>query len=344
MNVQPILSYADARDTRGRPLRDLRISVIDRCNFRCPYCMPVEKFGGAAAFLPRKEWLQPEEIERLARAFVANGVRKLRLTGGEPLLRHELPEIIERLSGIEGVDDLALTTNGALLAERAAGLRSAGLRRLTVSLDALEPAVFKRMSGGYGDVAMVLAGIEATVAAGFKSVKINSVIQRGINEDQVLPLVEHFRGSAHVIRFIEYMDVGNCNGWTREQVVSTSELLGLIGAQHALVPLAASADGEVANRYAFADGRGEIGFISSVSQPFCGDCNRARISAEGQLFTCLFANQGRDLREWLRGDTDAELAEHINALWSRRADRYSELRAEREALAPRRVEMFRMGG
>jgi GTP 3',8-cyclase len=337
-------SFVDARDTRGRPLRDLRISVIDRCNFRCPYCMPVEKFGGAAAFLPRKEWLQPEEIERLARAFVANGVRKLRLTGGEPLLRHELPDIIERLSRIEGVDDLALTTNGALLAERAVELRSAGLRRLTVSLDALEPVVFKRMSGGYGDVATVLAGVEAAVAAGFKSVKINSVIQRGVNEDQVLPLVEHFRGSAHVIRFIEYMDVGNCNGWTREQVVSTSELQRLIGAQHALVQLAASADGEVANRYAFADGRGEIGFISSVSQPFCGNCNRVRISAEGRLFTCLFAHQGRDLRECLRSDTDTELAEHINALWSRRADRYSELRAEREATASRRVEMFRMGG
>jgi GTP 3',8-cyclase len=335
---------ADARDSRGRPLRDLRISVIDRCNFRCPYCMPVEKFGGAAAFLPRKEWLSPADIERLARAFVANGVRKLRLTGGEPLLRQELPEIIERLSRIDGVDDLALTTNGALLGDRAKDLRRAGLRRLNVSLDALDPAVFLRMSGGYGDVAEVLAGIEAAVAAGFRSVKLNAVIQRGVNEDQVLPLVEHFRDTPHVLRFIEYMDVGSCNGWTRAQVMPTQELRQLIQARHPLLPLAATAGGEVASRFAFADGRGEVGFISSVSVPFCGDCNRARISAEGKLFTCLFASQGRDLRDWLRSEDDAGLIGRVRDLWSRRADRYSELRAEREAQSGGRVEMFRMGG
>ncbi len=333
-----------ALDARGRPLRDLRISVIDRCNFRCPYCMPAEKFGGAAAFLPRKEWLQPDEIERLARAFVALGVRKLRLTGGEPLLRQELPEIVERLSRIDGVEDLALTTNGALLAERANELRNAGLRRLTVSLDALDAATFLLMSGGYGRVADVLAGIDAAVAAGFQSVKINVVVQRGVNEDQVLPLLEHFRGSPHVVRFIEYMDVGNCNGWTRAQVVPTVELQNLVAARYPLVALSASAHGEVASRYAYADGRGELGFVSSVSVPFCGDCNRARISAEGRIFTCLFASQGKDLREWLGTDTDAALANHLRTLWSRRADRYSELRAEREAQSSHRVEMFRMGG
>ncbi len=338
------IAVADARDSRGRPLRDLRISVIDRCNFRCPYCMPVEKFGGAAAFLPPKEWLSPVEIERLARAFVANGVRKLRLTGGEPLLRQELPEIIERLSRINGIDDLALTTNGALLGDRAKDLRRAGLRRLNVSLDALDPAVFLRMSGGYGDVAEVLAGIEAAVAAGFGSVKLNAVIQRGVNTDQVMPLVEHFRGTPHVLRFIEYMDVGSCNGWTRAQVVPTQELRQLIEVQHPLLPLAATSGGEVASRYAFADGRGEVGFISSVSVPFCGDCNRARISAEGKLFTCLFASQGRDLRDWLRSEDDAGLIGRVGDLWSRRADRYSELRAEREAQSGGRVEMFRMGG
>jgi GTP 3',8-cyclase len=337
-------STLDARDTRGRALRDLRISVIDRCNFRCPYCMPVEKFGGAAAFLPRKEWLSPQEIERLARAFAALGVRKLRLTGGEPLLRQELPEIIQRLSRIEGIDDLALTTNGALLAERAVDLRQAGLRRLTVSLDALDPAVFLSMSGGYGDVTKVLAGIDAAVHAGFESVKLNTVIQRGVNVDQVLPLVEHFRTTPHVLRFIEYMDVGSCNGWTRAQVVPTRELHQLISARHPLRPLAASVGGEVASRYAYADGSGEIGFISSVSVPFCGDCNRARISAEGRLFTCLFASHGRDLREWMQSEDDTGLRERLRELWSRRADRYSEVRAEREAQSGQRVEMFRMGG
>jgi cyclic pyranopterin phosphate synthase len=342
VNAALLTALPEARDARGRALRDLRISVIDRCNFRCPYCMPAEKFGGAKAFLPRRDWLQPAEIERIARAFVALGVRKLRLTGGEPLLRPELAEIVERLAAIDAVEDLALTTNAALLAPQAAALRAAGLRRLTVSLDALDADVFARMSGGYGDVAEVLAGIDAAVAAGFASIKINVVVQRGVNEAEVLPLVERFRGTRHVVRFIEYMDVGNCNGWTRAQVVPTAELRERIAAQHPLVPLAAGADGEVAERFGFVDGQGEVGFISSVSMPFCGGCNRARLSAEGRLFTCLFASTGRDLREWLR-DGDAELAARLRALWSRRADRYSELRAEREA-AGGRVEMFRMGG
>ena len=344
----------DARDSRGRPLHDLRISVIDRCNFRCPYCMPVEKFGGAGAFLPRKEWLQPAEIERLARAFAAVGVRKLRLTGGEPLLRAELPEIIERLSRIEGIDDLALTSNGALLAKHAASLRRSGLRRLTVSLDALDAEMFHRMSGGYGDVDSVLAGIEAALAAGFTSIKINTVVQRGVNEDQVLPLVRHFHRTPHIVRFIEYMDVGNCNGWMREQVVPVAELQALISTQYPLRPMTPTINGEVASRFAHVDGGGEIGFISSVSRPFCSDCNRARISAEGKWFTCLFATQGTDLRTWLNELDDVALVERLRAQWSRRADRYSELRAEREArqaqdseadgVANPRVEMFRMGG
>lgn len=336
-------SSDDVRDARGRPLRDLRISVIDRCNFRCPYCMPAEKFGGAAAFLPRREWLQPAEIERLARAFVAAGVRKLRLTGGEPLLRAELPEIIERLAAIREVEDLALTTNAALLAEHAGSLRRAGLRRLTVSLDALEESTFRRMSGGYGHVVAVLEGIDAAVAVGFSSIKINVVVQRGINEDQVLPLVRHFRGTPHIVRFIEYMDVGNCNGWTRADVVTTAELRQLIESEFALAPLPSQHGGEVAQRFGFVEGAGEIGFISSVSMPFCGDCNRARISAEGQCFTCLFATKGIDMKPWLQ-DGDEQLHEKISALWSRRTDRYSELRAEREVAMPKRVEMFRMGG
>ncbi|MGD9584974.1 MAG: GTP 3',8-cyclase MoaA [Lysobacterales bacterium] len=329
-------------DRYGRGLRDLRISVIDRCNFRCPYCMPAERFGGAAAFLPRRDWLAPAAIEQLARAFVALGVRKLRLTGGEPLLRPELPEIIARLSAIDGVEDIALTSNGALLADQAAALRAAGLQRITVSLDALDPASFQRMSGGYGDVAGVLAGIEAARAAGFAGIKVNAMIQRGCNEDQVLPLAEHFRGSPIVLRFIEYMDVGSCNGWRRDQVVTAAEIRTVISAQHPLCALPATVEGEVARRYAYQDGGGEIGFVGSVSEPFCGDCNRARISADGRLYTCLFASTGTDLRPWL--DQPGSLLQNLSSLWRERSDRYSEQRAESERQARSRIEMFRMGG
>jgi cyclic pyranopterin phosphate synthase len=330
-------------DRHRRPLRDLRISVIDRCNFRCPYCMPVERFGGPSAFLPKGDWLRPEEIERLARAFVRIGVRKLRLTGGEPLLRAELTEIVERLARIDGVEDLALTTNGVLLPKRAAELRRAGLMRLTISLDALDPERFRRMSGGQGEVADVFAGIAAAEAAGFERIKFNCVVQRGVNEDEVLPLLERFRGTPHVVRFIEYMDVGTCNRWSRAEVVDSAELLARIGARWPLVAHGRSQRGEVAERYRYADGQGELGFISSVSAPFCGDCTRARLSADGALFTCLFATQGRPLRPLLAGD-DAALGEAIAACWSTRADRYSELRAEREREAAARVEMFRIGG
>ena len=330
-------------DQRARPLRDLRISVIDRCNFRCPYCMPVERFGGPSAFMPKGDWLAPEEIERIARVFVALGVRKLRLTGGEPLLRAELCDIVERLARIDGGEDLALTTNAVLLPRHAHALRKAGLHRLTISLDALDPAVFLRMSGGQGDVQAVLDGVASAEDAGFTRIKFNCVVQRGINEDEVLPLVERFRGTPHVLRFIEYMDVGTCNRWSRVEVVDSAELLRRIETRWPMTPIGRAQRGEVAERYRFEDGQGEVGFISSVSAPFCGDCTRARISADGELFTCLFAARGVPLRPLLDGDDDA-LRQAIAARWSSRADRYSELRAEREREAAGRVEMFRMGG
>lgn len=330
-------------DQRQRPLRDLRISVIDRCNFRCPYCMPVERFGGPSAFMPRGDWLAPADIERIARVFVGLGVSKLRLTGGEPLLRADLPEIIERLARIAGVEDLALTSNGALLSRQAEALRRAGLQRLTISLDALDAAIFKRMSGGQGDVAEVLEGVAAAERAGFSRLKFNCVVQRGINEDEVLALVERFRGTPHVLRFVEYMDVGTCNRWSRADVVASAELLARIGARWPLQAVGRAQRGEVAERYRFDDGRGEVGFISSVSAPFCSDCTRARLSADGELFTCLFAARGLPLRPLLAGD-DAGLGEAIAGRWRARSDRYSELRAEREREAAGRIEMFRMGG
>jgi len=322
-------------DRRARPLRDLRISVIDACNFRCPYCMPED---AATTSLPR---LGFDEIERLARAFVALGVGKLRLTGGEPLLRRDLPKLVRRLAAIDGVHDLALTTNGSLLARHAAALRDAGLHRLTVSLDTLDPQRFSVLSGRRGKVEDVLAGIAAAERAGFGPLKINCVVQRGINDADVPTLVEHFRGSGHVLRLIEYMDVGTCNGWQAERVVPSRELRDRIDARWPLLALTPNYRGEVAQRYAFADGAGELGFISSVSQPFCGDCNRARLSADGLLYTCLFAGRGHDLKPLL-ADGDVPLQEALGALWRQRGDRYSELRAD--AGATERVEMFRIGG
>ena len=341
-----VLDSTEPHDRLGRPLRDLRISVIDRCNFRCPYCMPEEQYPRDHAFLASRERLTVAEIQRLARIFVALGVVKLRLTGGEPLLRKDLAEIVGALSRIEGAQDLALTTNGALLAAQAAGLRAAGLKRLTVSLDALDAATFARMSGGRGKVEDVLAGIDAAERAGFASIKLNTVVRRGDNEDCVLQLLERFRGTPHVVRFIEYMDVGTCNGWQPAMVVPTSELVARIGARWPLVARARSHPGEVAERYAYADGQGEIGFVSSVSAPFCGDCNRARLSADGMLYTCLFSGAGTDLRTPLRaGATDAELDALVRSVWHAREDRYSELRAAgAETRAAARVEMYRMGG
>jgi cyclic pyranopterin phosphate synthase len=332
------------KDQMQRPLRDLRISVIDRCNYRCPYCMPEEVFGEAHEFLSRKDWLTPGEIKRVASLFLKLGVTKLRLTGGEPLLRRDLDEIISGLSGLEGLDDLALTTNGSRLAARAQELKDAGLRRITVSLDSLDPEVFRRMNGNRGRVEQVLVGIEAAIAAGLAPIKLNAVVQRGINDHTVLELVERFRGTGIIVRFIEYMDVGTLNGWRADQVVSSKVLRDMISARWPLTPVSRNYRGEVAERYVFADGQGEIGFISSVSEPFCGDCHRARISADGMLYTCLFANRGTDLRGPLRaGASDTDLVGIVQQVWRGRIDRYSEIRGAKIS-ARDRVEMYRMGG
>ncbi|GAB3103259.1 GTP 3',8-cyclase MoaA [Lysobacter terrae] len=332
---------ADVRDRLGRPLRDLRLSVIEACNFRCPYCMPADQVPDDYGF-DAAQRLSFDEIETLVRGFVRAGVTKLRLTGGEPLLRKRLAELIARLSRIEGLTDIALTTNGSLLAAQAVALREAGLHRITVSLDALDPALFHALSGGRGDVAQVLAGIEAARAAGFGPIKLNCVVQRGVNEGEVLPLVEFARRHGHVMRFIEYMDVGTCNGWRRERVVPSAELRDRIHAQWALQPLEAQYRGEVASRYGFVDGQGEVGFVSSVSEPFCGDCHRARVSADGHLYTCLFAAEGHALRPMLAAG-EAELARHLAERWLRRSDRYSELRSSGRG-SRKHVEMYLVGG
>lgn len=339
-------AQAAVKDRLARPLRDLRISVIDRCNYRCPYCMPAELFGEDHAFMPRSHWLTAGEIKRVAALFLQLGVRKLRLTGGEPLLRKDIVSIVSGLAELEGLEDLALTTNGSRLPAHAAELAAAGLKRVTVSLDSLDDEVFRRMSGGRGDVAAVLAGIEAARRAGFDPIKVNCVVERGINDHTVLDLVERFRGTGVIVRFIEYMDVGTVNGWRRGQVVSSQELLERIAARWPVVPLESNYRGEVAERYAFTDGGGEIGFVSSVSAPFCGDCHRARLSADGTVYTCLFAAAGTDLRSALRaGANDAELVGMLQNVWRNRADRYSEFRGEQAAEEERkRVEMYRMGG
>ena len=341
----PLVLKTAPVDVRGRTLTDLRISVVDRCNFRCPYCMPEDQYPRDHAFLSKAERLRFEEIERLARIFVGLGVRKLRLTGGEPLLRRDLPELVRQLAAIPGEIDIAMTTNGSLLAEKVDALRAAGLDRITLSLDTLDPKTFAVMSGGRGDVDTVLKAIEAAERAGFAPLKINAVVMRGVNDALVLDLVERFRGTGHIVRFIEYMDVGTCNDWQRELVVPSAELRERIGARWALVALEANYGGEVAQRYAFADGAGEIGFISSVTEPFCGDCSRARLSADGRLYTCLFATSGHDLRGPLRaGASDEELAGIVRAVWISRDDRYSEARSELRNAERRRVEMYEIGG
>jgi len=334
-------------DRLQRPLRDLRISVMDRCNFRCPYCMPREQFHDAYRFLKSSQRLAFEEILRLTRLFVAQGVRKIRLTGGEPLLRANLADLIGDLTSIAGVDDVALTTNGILLARHAAELKAAGLNRITVSLDSLDPEVFTRMSGGFGGVNEVLAGIEAAQRADLTPIKINAVVQRGVNDHTVLDLVDRFRGSGVIVRFIEYMDVGNRNHWEADRVVPSRELADLINASWPIEPLERNYRGEVARRYGFTDGAGEVGFISSVTQAFCGECSRARLSSDGALYTCLFAAHGTSLRDPLRaGATDDELAELIRQIWSGRQDRYSELRANlRQGSGDHtKVEMYYIGG
>jgi cyclic pyranopterin phosphate synthase len=337
---------AGVADAFARRLRDLRISVTDRCNFRCPYCMPAETFGPGFKFLPRKEVLTYEEIARLARVFVSLGTQKLRITGGEPLVRADLPELIEQLAAIPGVRDLALTTNGHLLERHAGSLARAGLKRVTVSLDSHDPAVFKQMSGGFSAPERVLRGIDAAAAAGIGPIKINCVVQRGVNDHTLVDLAERFRGTGHIVRFIEYMDVGTANGWELAQVVSAREIVARIAERFPLEPADPNYRGEVAKRWRYVDGAGEIGVIASVTQPFCGDCTRARLSAEGSLVTCLFATTGRDLKSPLRaGASDAELRELVAGTWRVRRDRYSE---ERTELAGQRggsrIEMFKLGG
>jgi GTP 3',8-cyclase len=335
---------AEAVDTLGRPMRDLRISVTDRCNFRCVYCMPKEIFGADHAFLPRSEILDFEEIERIVRAAIGLGVRKVRLTGGEPLVRRNLETLVALLAPIPGIDDLTLTTNASLLGAKARVLADAGLRRVTVSLDTLDDATFMRMNDVGFPVARVLDGITAAEAAGMGPIKVNAVIRRGLNEHAVIDLAEHFRGSGVTVRFIEYMDVGHTNGWRMDDVVPGAEIVERIGERWPVEPVDADYRGEVAKRYRYRDGGGEIGVITSVTQPFCGDCTRARLSADGHLYTCLFATEGHDLRGLLRGGiTDSELADALRAIWTRRNDRYSELRTLDTIELPK-VEMSFIGG
>jgi len=328
-------------DTLGRPLRDLRISVTDRCNFRCVYCMPKEVFGHEYRFLDRRELLTFEELERLARVFVAEGVEKIRITGGEPLLRRDLERLIACLAAL-GVD-LTLTTNGSLLPKKAQTLADAGLRRITVSLDSLDDEAFRAMNDVDFPVRRVLDGIDAAAAAGLP-VKVNAVIKRGVNEHAILELARHFKETPHVLRFIEYMDVGHTNGWRLDEVVPAAEIVQTIDEVLPLEPVAPSYRGEVARRWRYRDGTGEIGVIASVTQPFCGDCTRARISAEGKLYTCLFSIRGHDLRALIRnGASDDDLGDAIGSIWSRRTDRYSEIRSQQTDELPK-VEMSYIGG
>ncbi len=333
----------DPLDTLGRPLHDLRISVTDRCNFRCVYCMPKEVFGKDFQFLPRAEILTFEEIERLVRIFVSLGVQKIRLTGGEPLVRRDLEHLVGQLAKI-GDLDLTLTTNGSLLAQKARSLADAGLRRVTVSLDSLDDATFKQMNDSDFPVAKVLAGIEAAHAAGLAPIKINMVTKRGVNESSIVPMARYFKGTGMTLRFIEFMDVGSTNGWRLDDVVPAREIVAMIDREMPLEPVQSGYRGEVAARYRYKDGGGEIGVISSVTQPFCADCTRARLSADGSLYTCLFATQGHDLRALVRSAaTDDEITHAIAAVWTERTDRYSDLRSEQTA-GLHKIEMSFIGG
>ena len=335
-------------DQLGRPLHDLRISVMDRCNFRCPYCMPKDQFHERYRFLKSHERLSFEEIVRLARLFASLGVNKLRLTGGEPLLRTNLADLVGDLTSIPGIGDIALTTNGVLLAQHAVDLQANGLKRITVSLDTLDKELFARMSGGFAALDQVLSGIDAAIAAGLTPVKINAVIERGVNDHTALDLIDHFRGMPVIVRFIEFMDVGNRNAWRPEMVVPSRELAARIGERWPMRPISENYRGEVAQRWRFDDGAGEIGFISSVSQPFCGTCSRARLSSDGKFYTCLFATHGLDLRAAMRGGAnDAELLQMIRSTWRGRTDRYSELRdvlRRERGPAEQKIEMYYIGG
>lgn len=333
----------DPLDTFKRPLRDLRVSVTDRCNFRCVYCMPKEVFGKDFQFLPKSEILSFEEIERLVRIFVGLGVQKVRLTGGEPLVRRNIETLVAMLAKVSDLD-LTLTTNGALLASKARALRDAGLKRVTVSLDSLDDAVFRSMNDVDFPVAKVLEGMDAAEAVGLSPLKVNMVVKRGLNESSILPMARHFRGTGRILRFIEYMDVGSSNGWRLNDVVSAREIVATIDRELPLEPVEKNYPGEVAERWRYRDGGGEIGVIASVTQAFCADCTRARLSADGSLYTCLFATQGHDLRGIVRGDaTDAQIADSIAAIWTARDDRYSELRSE-ETAGLKKIEMSFIGG
>jgi cyclic pyranopterin phosphate synthase len=345
--VHDIRGAAHPLDQFARPLHDLRISVMDRCNFRCPYCMPKATFHDNYRFLKSQERLSFDEIVRLSRLFASLGVRKLRLTGGEPLLRANLPDLIGDLTSIPGIEDIALTTNGVLLSQHAVDLHANGLRRVTVSLDTVDKEIFARMSGGFSALDQVLHGIDAAIVAGLTPVKINCVVERGVNDHAIMELIERFRGRPVVVRFIEFMDVGNRNAWQPSGVVPSRELVARIQTRWPMHPIAENYRGEVAQRWGFDDGAGEIGFISSVSQPFCGACSRARLSSEGKFYTCLFATEGIDLRAAVRaGAQDGELLNLIRGKWLGRTDRYSELRDEKRRTEPslKKIEMYYIGG
>jgi GTP 3',8-cyclase len=344
MELVEITQDARPVDRLGRRLHDLRISVTDRCNFRCTYCMPKEVFGGDFQFLPRAELLTFEEITRLAGLFIDAGVEKIRLTGGEPLVRRDLEQLVAQLAPLRGLRDLTLTTNGSLLAKKADALAAAGLRRITVSLDSLDDDVFGRLNDVDFPVSRVVEGIEAAERAGLAPIKLNMVVRRGVNEQSVLPMARFARERGYILRFIEYMDVGHSNGWRLEEVVPASELLAMIDVEMPLVGLPANYSGEVADRWSYRDGSGEVGVIASVTQPFCAGCTRARLTAEGMLYTCLFGVRGHDLRDMLRtGAADEAIAAQIASVWNRRTDRYSELRSEATVALPK-VEMSHIGG
>ena len=347
VNNQKNLTYIKPiKDSLGRPLKDLRISVMDRCNFRCTYCMPEEKYHPKFKFLPSKQRLSFENILRITKNFVNLGVDKIRITGGEPLLRVNLTDLIGDLSRIDGIKDVALTTNGVLLAKYASELKAAGLNRVTVSLDSIDPNEFKIMTGSRGSLDRVLAGIEEAQVARIKNIKVNAVIKRGINDLKILKMVEHFRSSSIILRFIEYMDVGNINHWKKSETMPSQEIVELINTKWPMQAIKPNYTGEVASRYRFKDGKGELGFISSVTKPFCGSCSRARLSSDGKLYNCLFASTGQDVKPWFKeGLNDREIQQKIYSIWSERADRYSELRSlNLTEVGKQKVEMYYIGG
>jgi cyclic pyranopterin phosphate synthase len=347
MDMHVPLKFVEAvpvQDRLQRPLRELRMSVIDRCNFRCTYCMPTDSLNGRGVFLPLERLLTDHEIETLVRAFVRLGVRKLRITGGEPLLRPGLPALVDQLSGIRGLEDIALTTNGVMLPRLAADLAAAGLDRITVSLDTLDEDVLARMSGGQAQLDEVLAGIAAAESTGFRRLKINTVVQRGVNDHTIFGLLEHFRDTPHRVRLIEYMDVGNSNHWSPDDVVPNAEWVEKIGLRWPIRPVASNNPAETARRYEYLDGQGEIGFISSITEPFCGGCTRARVTADGVFYTCLFSDRGTNLMPLIRhGEDPQALADRISGVWTDRGDRYSELRGAQGRKRPK-IEMYRLGG